>query len=263
MDDQNKNLILAFALSLMVILIWFALFPPPEPEPAPTVDQTELVPPPATGEAVPSEVELAEEAAPTAERVGIDTPNLTGSISLMGGRIDDLQLRDYRETTAPGSDIVHLFNPVGSARDTFYALYGWSPARRRRVRAGSGAEHRLGTGRRQHACPRRAGDAALGQRRGAGLHPHDRGRSRLHVHRHPDGREQHRRSGLARSLRDPRPARAALGSGGVLHLARGPVQMADGTLTEDSYRNMRNYSVDERERTPARSPGSRRTAGSG
>ena len=32
MDDQNKNLILATALSFLVILVWFFLFPPPEPE---------------------------------------------------------------------------------------------------------------------------------------------------------------------------------------------------------------------------------------
>lgn len=32
MDDQNKNLILATALSFLVILVWFVLFPPPEPE---------------------------------------------------------------------------------------------------------------------------------------------------------------------------------------------------------------------------------------
>ena len=31
MDDQNKNLILATALSFLVIVVWFALFPPPEP----------------------------------------------------------------------------------------------------------------------------------------------------------------------------------------------------------------------------------------
>jgi hypothetical protein len=30
MDDQNRNLILATALSMVVILIWFVLFPPPE-----------------------------------------------------------------------------------------------------------------------------------------------------------------------------------------------------------------------------------------
>lgn len=32
MDDQNKNLILATALSFLVILVWFVLFPPPEPD---------------------------------------------------------------------------------------------------------------------------------------------------------------------------------------------------------------------------------------
>ncbi len=31
MDDQNKNLILATALSFLVILVWFVLFPPQEP----------------------------------------------------------------------------------------------------------------------------------------------------------------------------------------------------------------------------------------
>ena len=31
MDDQNKNLILATALSFLVILVWFFLFPPEEP----------------------------------------------------------------------------------------------------------------------------------------------------------------------------------------------------------------------------------------
>ncbi|MEY3307712.1 MAG: rane protein insertase YidC, partial [Pseudomonadota bacterium] len=31
MDDQNKNLILATALSFLVILAWFFFFPPPEP----------------------------------------------------------------------------------------------------------------------------------------------------------------------------------------------------------------------------------------
>ena len=31
MDDQNRNLILASALSFVVIIVWFVLFPPPEP----------------------------------------------------------------------------------------------------------------------------------------------------------------------------------------------------------------------------------------
>ena len=31
MDEQNKNLFLATALSFVVILVWFILFPPQEP----------------------------------------------------------------------------------------------------------------------------------------------------------------------------------------------------------------------------------------
>jgi YidC/Oxa1 family membrane protein insertase len=252
MDDQNKNLILAFALSLMVILIWFALFPPPEPEPAPTVDQTELVPPPATGEAVPSEVELAEEAAPTAERVGIDTPNLTGSISLMGGRIDDLQLRDYRETTAPGSDIVHLFNPVGSARDTFYALYGWSP------RGAVGFEQVPGP----NTVWEQDGDNALAPGAPVTLR-WDNGEGLVFtrtIEVDPDYMFT-----VTQTVENNTDAQISLDPYGILAQHglpsdleaffishEGLVQMADGTLTEDSYRNMRNYSVDERERTPAK-----------
>jgi YidC/Oxa1 family membrane protein insertase len=36
MDDQNRNLILATAFSMVVILIWFVLFPPPEAPRTPT-----------------------------------------------------------------------------------------------------------------------------------------------------------------------------------------------------------------------------------
>jgi len=35
MDDQNRNLLLATALSFLVIVIWFLLFPPEEPAPPP------------------------------------------------------------------------------------------------------------------------------------------------------------------------------------------------------------------------------------
>ena len=40
MDEQNRNLLLATGLSLLVILIWFLLFPPPEPEETPEATTT-------------------------------------------------------------------------------------------------------------------------------------------------------------------------------------------------------------------------------
>ncbi|MDA7423106.1 membrane protein insertase YidC [Thalassococcus lentus] len=137
MDDQNKNLLLATALSFAVILVWFLLFPPPEPE---AIDPNAEVPvavDAATGEAVATgpaaapgaatgtAAEAAEEIA-DAPRVDINTDRLEGSISLIGGRIDDLRLKDYRVSVDQDSDIVQILDPVGS-QTPYYALYGWAP----------------------------------------------------------------------------------------------------------------------------------------
>ncbi|MDZ7709449.1 MAG: membrane protein insertase YidC [Roseovarius sp.] len=144
MDDQNKNLILATALSFLVILVWFVMFPPPEPTPTdPNAPATEtqaespLAPPPSadpTGsDTASSETGTASEAAADVPRITIDTPSLTGSISLQGGRIDELSLRDYRESIDPDAPIVRLLSPVGS-QTPYYALHGWAPG------AGLGAD---------------------------------------------------------------------------------------------------------------------------
>ncbi|RVT87186.1 membrane protein insertase YidC [Rhodobacteraceae bacterium CCMM004] len=137
MDDQNKNLILATALSFLVILIWFVVFPPEDPVVDPnapvatttTEDGTPIAATPPVPGALPADPAAApagREAAPDAARVTIDTPKLLGSISLTGGRIDDLKLQNYRESTRPGADIVRLMAPVGT-QDAYYALYGWAP----------------------------------------------------------------------------------------------------------------------------------------
>jgi YidC/Oxa1 family membrane protein insertase len=140
MDDQNKNLILATALSFLVIMVWFVIFPPEEPLPPAQTDAAETqigadgtVLPPSAGTARPGTIapttpaELRETALAEAERINIDTPRIEGSISLTGGRIDDLSLKDYRETLDPDADIVTLLSPLGSVHG-YYALYGWVPA---------------------------------------------------------------------------------------------------------------------------------------
>ncbi|WP_146346051.1 membrane protein insertase YidC [Falsiphaeobacter marinintestinus] len=136
MDDQNKNLILATALSFVVILVWFVVFPPPEPEQAP---QTSIEQTAQTGENVAAAPTTAEAPATSAgqtdttleaagqdvPRIDIDTPRLTGSVSLLGGRIDNLQLKDYR-VSLDSDEIVRVLSPVGSP-SAYYALYGWAP----------------------------------------------------------------------------------------------------------------------------------------
>jgi YidC/Oxa1 family membrane protein insertase len=138
MDDQNRNLLLATALSFLVILVWFFLFPPAPPEDVPPEGAEQAQPedglaPPAPERQAGTTPELAgpertrAEALAQSERVRIATPRLTGSLSLAGGRIDDLKLADYHVTIDEDSPNVTLFSPAG-APGAYYALYGWTPA---------------------------------------------------------------------------------------------------------------------------------------
>ncbi|GAA3866116.1 membrane protein insertase YidC [Celeribacter arenosi] len=140
MDEQNRNLILAVVLSGIVLLAWQFLFPAPEvivdPN-APGVAQTTgpdgtlsediaLVPPAADAgtETTGLDSQTAEMVS-DAPRIEIDTDRVVGSVSLVGGRIDDLSLKDYK-TELDSDEIVTLLTPVGSDAP-YYAVYGWAP----------------------------------------------------------------------------------------------------------------------------------------
>lgn len=155
---DNRNMFLAIALSLAVIILWQFLFVEPRLEaereaqrqaelravetaapgttdtPVPGGTEIPAAPQRATGE-VPqpsAAVGTGEGLAPTAAapRVAFDTPSLDGSISLVGARIDDLSLKDYRVTVDPESPEVRLLSPVGTPNPYFIET-GW-------VAAGSG-----------------------------------------------------------------------------------------------------------------------------
>jgi len=131
MDDQNKNLILATVLSFLVILVWFFVFPPPETT-APLIPAAVTTTQTGTQTGAPAAAETAAPQSATAEavaqapRLTIDTPRLAGSISMVGGRIDDLSLKTYRVSKERDSAQVRLLRPVG-AEQPYYALYGWAP----------------------------------------------------------------------------------------------------------------------------------------
>ena len=217
MDDQSRNLILATALSFLVILGWFLLgpllfpnaFPPPseatasKPPEAATQGAGTAAPPaagtpsagtPAATPALAAAAPMSRAAAlAKTERLPIKTARLAGSLSLEGGRIDDLELTDYTVSVDKGSPIVTLLTPAG-APEAYYALYGWAPAGDLAARRGAGAVDTLFTLESGGTLTRDyAGQAEMGQRRGADLPPHHRRRRQLHVHRHPVGREPDRR----------------------------------------------------------------------
>ncbi len=139
MDDQNKNLILATVLSFLVILGWFVagpmLFPSWFPAPTTQTDGLNALPAdgsapaaatPAASDTAAASTALTATPAATAPRVTLDTPKLFGSISMLGGRFDDLSLKTYRQTVDPKSPNVDLLTPVG-AGPAYYAVFGFRP----------------------------------------------------------------------------------------------------------------------------------------
>ncbi|OWJ66327.1 membrane protein insertase YidC [Inquilinus limosus] len=134
MTDQ-KNLILAIALSLAILLGFQFLFPAPKPTTPSGQQQTTTAAttstaspqaPTTVGGAAQAPMDRAQALAQS-QRVKIEAPRVHGSINLTGGRIDDVTLRDYRETVDPNSPEIVLLTPLGGP-SAYYADYGWAPA---------------------------------------------------------------------------------------------------------------------------------------
>ncbi len=144
MTQDTKNFLLAIALSLLVITGWNALYTAPQLEKERQIQehmrgqQAQVVPgqpsgapgsanapaPAAPAVEKPLVVKPRSEALADSPRVKLATASLEGSISLKGARIDDVALKDYRETTDPHSPNIVLLSPVGSAAP-YYAEAGF------------------------------------------------------------------------------------------------------------------------------------------
>lgn len=151
---ENRNTILAVILSGLVLIAWQYFYNIPTMEkqraaqqaelaqkqaanPAPTPVDPASPAPGATSTPVPGGPTVAPAANVPVQgrstviaagpRVKIDTPSISGSIALTGGRIDDVALVKYRETVDPKSPAIELFSPSGT-KEPFYAEFGFVPA---------------------------------------------------------------------------------------------------------------------------------------
>jgi YidC/Oxa1 family membrane protein insertase len=143
-NENNRNMIIAIVLSIVVLFGWQFLVAGPQLEQAQrraaieqqqTATDTSLAAPAADGSVAPAAAAtqaagtFADRAAAIAAtpRVNIDTNALSGSISLTGARLDDLKLKQYTETVAPDSPIITLLSPSGAPAG-YYVEQGWVPA---------------------------------------------------------------------------------------------------------------------------------------
>src|SRR6516225_5530069 len=126
MNENSRNTIIAVILSGLVLIAWQYFYNVPQMEKQraaqqaqaelqksnpPAAPATSSSPPPQPGTAPAAaaaapQVVSRETAIAATPRVKIDTPRLTGSISLKGARIDDLSLVQYRETVDPHSPAI-------------------------------------------------------------------------------------------------------------------------------------------------------------
>jgi YidC/Oxa1 family membrane protein insertase len=152
MNDSNRNTILAVILSGIVLIAWQYFYNVPQMErqraaqqaqselaksspqannttpssapptgngPAPAANTPATLPSASTAPVVSRDIAIA-----STPRVKIDTPSVSGSISLRGARIDDLSLLKFRETVDPSSPAIVLYSPSGTEAP-YYAEFGW------------------------------------------------------------------------------------------------------------------------------------------
>src|SRR5271156_5079914 len=144
---DSRNTILAVILSGLVLLGWQYFFNIPQMEKQRAAQQAQTTTPaqnssagtPQASTAAPSANAppnvQAGSVAPVSRdtalgatpRVKIDSPRLTGSISLKGARIDGLSLVQFREAVDPASPPIVLYSPSGT-EEPYYAEFGWVAA---------------------------------------------------------------------------------------------------------------------------------------
>jgi YidC/Oxa1 family membrane protein insertase len=157
MINDQKNMILAIGLSVLVIIGWQYFIGGPqlekqrqeaqlkqkqaqEAQQPGALPQSGTAPQPGAAQqpgaaapqlpgqpSVPGQILSREAIVGASPRVQIDTPTVKGSVSLRGARLDDLALIKYRETVDPKSPPIVLLAPSGSPHP-YYAEFGWVAA---------------------------------------------------------------------------------------------------------------------------------------
>ncbi len=150
MQDQ-RNMILAIILSIIVLFGWQYFVAGPQIERNQKLAQIEaeanngangvgdtqdLPTPSVTSQSgtIAEQTPLAnslfasrQEAIDSSPRILIDTPSLQGSINLIGARLDDLELKKYRETVDENSPIITYLSPANGPNG-YFVDQGWVPA---------------------------------------------------------------------------------------------------------------------------------------
>ena len=139
MNPDTRNLIAAICLSMSVLIGYQILFG--EPTQQNVKKEQQLVDKnnePSIELPKDNNTSLTEVTKKTRniDRINIVNDELEGSISLLGARIDDLVLKNYRKTLDPESDQIRFLKKIDE-REPFFIQFGWSSPNKNKVPNGN------------------------------------------------------------------------------------------------------------------------------
>jgi len=125
---DNKNVFIAIALSMSVLLFWAAFFESPRPVNNNTIQKqkktTENVITPNINESIKVDTISREDSIKNSERIKIENDSIIGSMSLEGGLIDDISFKKHKQNLKNNLNVEFL-NPA-QTENGFYVETGWT-----------------------------------------------------------------------------------------------------------------------------------------
>ncbi len=130
-QPDTKNFLAAIVISLLILFGYQTFWAGPQEKARQAelakqkAQATQTQAAPTKDVPVQIKIQSREEALALSQRVKIDNALITGSLSLFGGRIDDVSLKSFKETVKKDSGFVKLLNPQGS-KEGYFTFIGWA-----------------------------------------------------------------------------------------------------------------------------------------
>ena len=133
MNQDNRNLVMAIVLSAVLVIAYQIFFEIPrqekiEEQASLAKDELALVTPEETkitsNDSSKLDAPSQNDDVVSARRINIENSSVLGSITLAGGRIDDLILKNYTKTIDPESEKIRLLKKINN-QAPYFVEFGW------------------------------------------------------------------------------------------------------------------------------------------
>jgi YidC/Oxa1 family membrane protein insertase len=123
---DNKRVIIAVVLSMVVLIGWNWVFPPTPPQAPPEVRRMEEpLQPPAPPSAQRPQIDAGEAFSPTeGRRLTVNTPEYLAVINTAGGILERFELKNYRESLTSGASAVNMIKPQALVKAPLGIIWG-------------------------------------------------------------------------------------------------------------------------------------------